>query len=115
MSFDFDQSNSEIDEDDGSSDNAPITLDLQKEITNYIKLKVNEQNVLDFWRNNKKQFPILFCIATMLLSSPATSTPSERVFSDAKNNLYDKRNKMTSECFEMLMFLYENLEFFNLI
>ena len=51
----------------------------------------------------------------MILCTPATSAPSERLFSDALNNLYAKRNRMTAECFQMLMFLYENLEFFNLV
>jgi hypothetical protein len=74
-------------------------------------LQVNQQNVLEFWHQNQVNFPFLYCIASMLLS--ATSVPSERLFSDAGNNLYDKRNGMTAECFQMLMFLYENLEFLN--
>ena len=51
----------------------------------------------------------------MILSTTATSIPSERLFSDAVNNLYDKRNRMTAEFFQMLMFLYENLKFFELL
>ena len=51
----------------------------------------------------------------MLLSSTATSVPSERLFSDAGNMLCDKRKRMSTDCYEMLMFLYENLKFFELI
>ena len=51
---------------------------------------------------------------SIILSTTSTSVPSERLFSDAGNNLYNKRNRMTEECFQMLMFLYENLEFFGL-
>jgi hypothetical protein len=51
----------------------------------------------------------------MVLSTTATSVRSERLFSDAGNNLYDKRSRMTAECIQMLMFLYENLEFFGLL
>jgi hypothetical protein len=51
----------------------------------------------------------------MVLSTTATSVPSGWLFSDAGNNLYDKRNRMTAEWFQMLMFLYENLEFFELL
>ena len=40
----------------------------------------------------------------MILSTTATSVPSERLFSDAGNNLYDKRTRITAECFQMLMF-----------
>ena len=70
-------------------------------------MKVKKMKILNF--------PILYCIATMVLSTTATSVPSERLFSDAGNNLYDKRNRMTAEWFQMLMFLYENLEFFELL
>ena len=91
-----------------------VTLDLKKEISEYIRLSVHEQNVLEFWHQNQYVFPIFYCISTMILCTPATSAPSERLFSDALNNLYDKRNRMTAECFQMLMFFYENLEFFNL-
>ena len=75
-------------------------------------MQVNQQNVLEFWRQNQFNFPILYCIATMILilSTTTTSVPTERLFSDAGNNLYDKRNRMAAECFQMLMFLYENLE-----
>ena len=78
-------------------------------------MPVHEQNILNFWHQNQHVFPILYCISTMILCTPATSAPSERLFSDALNNLYAKRNRMTTECFQMLMFLYENLEFFNLV
>ena len=92
-----------------------VVLDLKKEIIAYGKLQINQQNVLEFWNQNKINLPILYCIATMILSTTSTSVPSERLFSDAGNNLYDKRNRMTTECFQMLMFLYENLEFFGLL
>jgi len=106
------------DDDDDENDNGEselVVLNLKKEITAYCKLQVNQQNVLEFWYQNQVNFPILYCIATIVLSTTATSVPSERLFSDAGNNLYDKRNRMTAECFQMLMFLYENLEFFELL
>ncbi|XP_065642184.1 uncharacterized protein LOC136073856 [Hydra vulgaris] len=103
------------DYDSGNDSDKIISLDLKKEISGYRKLSVNEQNVLHFWHQNQDVFPILYCISTMILCTPATSAPSERLFSDALNNLYAKRNRMTTECFQMLMFLYENLEFFNLV
>ena len=78
-----------------------VVLDFKKEITTYSKLHVNQQNVLEFWRQNQITFPILYCIATMILSTTAKRIPSERLFSDAGNNLYDKRNRMTAECFYM--------------
>ena len=105
----------DADDDSESDTDTFITLDLKKEINEYTRLAVNQQNVLEFWRQNQFTLPILYCISTMILCTPATSAPSERLFSDAQNNLYDKRNRMTADCFQMLMFLYENLEFFNLL
>ena len=102
-------------DDSGSDSDKNVTLDLKKEISVYIRLSVHEQNVLEFWHQNQYVFPILYCILTMILCTPATSAPSERLFSDVLNNLYAKRNRMTAECFQMLMFLYENLGFFNLV
>jgi len=52
-------------------------------------------------RQNQINFPILYCIATMILSTTPKSVPSEKLFSDAGNNLYDKRKRMTAECFYM--------------
>ncbi len=103
------------DDEDDSDDNETIELDFKKELSAYSKMAVIQQNVLDFWREHQFDFPILYCIATMILSTTATGVPSERLFPDCGNNLYDKRNRMTAECSQMLMFLYENLEFFELI
>ncbi|XP_065643099.1 uncharacterized protein LOC136074687 [Hydra vulgaris] len=102
-------------DDSGSDSDKNVTLDLKKEISGYIRLSVHEQNVLEFWHQDQYVFPILYCISTMILCTPTAGAPSERLFSDALNNLYAKRNGMTAECFQMLMFLYENLEFFNLV
>ena len=69
-----------FDDDDSESDSESIiTLDLKKEINEYIKLAVNQQNVLEFWHQNQFNFPILYCISVMILSTPATSSPSERL------------------------------------
>ena len=42
------------------------------------------------------------------LAIPATSTPSERLFSDAGNLLSAKRSRMNSELFQRIMFLKRN-------
>ena len=77
-------------DDSGSDSDKNVSLDLKKEISEYIKLSVHEQNVLEFCHQNQRVFPILYCISTMILCTPATSAPSERLFSDALNNLYAK-------------------------
>ena len=90
MSFDDEE------DDSGSDSDKNVSLDLKKEISEYIKLSVHGQNVLELWHQNQHVFPILYCNSTMILCTPATSAPSERLFSDALNNLYAKRNRMTA-------------------
>jgi hypothetical protein len=85
--------------------------DLKKEIIAYNKFKTSDSNVLDFWRNNKKKFPALYCIAKMVLCTTATSVPSESNFSDAGNVLEDNRSRMSPDCFEEVMFLFEYFKF----
>ena len=75
-------------DDSGSDSDKNVSLDLKKEISEYIKLSVREQNVLEFWHQNQHVFPILYCISTMILCTPATNAPSERLFSDVLNNWY---------------------------
>jgi hypothetical protein len=47
-------------------------------------------------------------MARIHLTIPATSTPSERLFSDAGNLLSAKRSRMNSELFQHIMFLKRN-------
>ena len=67
-------------DDSGSDSDKNVSLDLKKEISEYIKLSKHEQNVLEFWHQNQHEFPILYCISTMILCTPATTAPSERLF-----------------------------------
>ena len=47
-------------DDSGSDSDKNVSLDLKKEISEYIKLSVYEQNVLEFWHQNQHVFPILY-------------------------------------------------------
>ena len=44
------------------------------------KLKTD---ILQWWKDHKSQFPCLFLAAKAFLSTPATSVPSEHIFSEA--------------------------------
>jgi hypothetical protein len=55
-----------------------------------------------------EQFPILSRLARIYLPTPDTSTPSERLFSDAGNLLTAKRIRLNPELFNRLMFLKKN-------
>jgi len=67
-----------------------------------------EQCPFNWWLNKKLKYPGLAKMARIFLAIPATSTSSERLFSDAGNLLTSKRSKMDSELFKRMMFLKRN-------
>ncbi|XDV12369.1 hypothetical protein PO909_001064 [Leuciscus waleckii] len=65
-----------------------------------------------YWANNHARFPLLAAVAVKFLSAPSTSVESERLFSTASNIVDEKRNRLTAERAEMLIFLKKNLPMF---
>ncbi len=55
-------------------------------------------------------FPRLYHLATKHMSVPATSVPSERVFSAAGEVISKKRNRIMDKNAEMIIFLNGNLK-----
>jgi hypothetical protein len=66
-----------------------------------------------WWRNNEKNFPILFRVARKYLGIPATSVPSKRLFSDAGNQITVERNRLKADTVNELLFLKRNMEYIN--
>jgi len=62
----------------------------------------------NWWLNKKEKYPILAKMARIYLAIPATSTSSERLFSDAGNLLSAKRSRIDSELFKRILFLKRN-------
>uniref|UniRef100_A0A8C5LQ09 BED-type domain-containing protein n=1 Tax=Leptobrachium leishanense TaxID=445787 RepID=A0A8C5LQ09_9ANUR len=74
------------------------------------ELPINRSdNPLDYWRMNKERFPVLALMARRYLSAPSTSTESERLFSAASHVLNEKRNRLSCDKAEQLLFLKRNL------
>ncbi|KAL3971429.1 mitogen-activated protein kinase binding protein 1 [Sarotherodon galilaeus] len=67
-----------------------------------------DNDPLTLWKNNAARFPTLATLAKSYLAVPATSTPSERLFSVAGNIVTKKRASLTAEHAEMLTFLHSN-------
>ncbi|KAI4813793.1 hypothetical protein KUCAC02_003021 [Chaenocephalus aceratus] len=67
-----------------------------------------DKNPLQWWKENEKKFPSLAVVARSYLAAPATSTPSERLFSAAENIVSKKRARLTKEHVDMLTFLHSN-------
>ena len=64
---------------------------------------------LKWWKENEKRFPKLSSLAKTLLCIPATSVPSERIFSIAGNIVTKKICSLNPENVDMLIFMNKNL------
>lgn len=80
------------------------------EVDNYLASpKIHFENCpLSWWKNNESRFPILSKLAKKYLAIPATSTSSERLFSQAGNIMTIKRTQLTAITFENLIFCKKN-------
>lgn len=61
-----------------------------------------------WWAGNQNRFPILSYLTKKYLSISATSTSSERLFSQAGNTMTAKRTQLKPKLFEKLLFLKKN-------
>ena len=90
----------------------------QNELDRYLLLpeidKTEENNPLDWWKRRKAEFPILSILARRYLAIPATSVPSERLFSDAGNHITPKRNRLDPYLLHQLLFLKRNIAYLDI-
>lgn len=66
-------------------------------------------NPLQYWKDHAAQFPSLAAVATKYLCAPCSSVDSERLFSAVANVLDEKRNRLSSDHVEMLIFIKKNI------
>ena len=83
---------------------------LENQLQSYLAAEVIdiEENPLLWWKNNGERFPHIANIARKMLCIPATSVPSERVFSDAGNIITTKRAQLKCDFAEKLILMYHN-------
>lgn len=75
----------------------------------YLDDKENKKHLVElFWRDNKNSFPKLFNIAKQRLHIPATSSSSERVFSDAGRTYESRRTNLKPAVLDDLLFIRDN-------
>ena len=65
-------------------------------------------SILNWWRKHEKVLPLLSKVAKKVLSIPASSSKSERVFSCGGNFVSKKRNKLAPKKVEDLIIIKEN-------
>ena len=84
---------------------------LEREMVNYEKRFGNpgrNADILTWWKLNQEELPLLSKIARTVLSIPASSAKSERVFSTGGNVVTAKRSRLLPSKAEDLIILKEN-------
>ncbi|GJU22195.1 zinc finger BED domain-containing protein RICESLEEPER 2 [Tanacetum coccineum] len=67
-------------------------------------------DVLGFWKEKEKMFPVLSCMAMDILSVQASLVASESAFSTSGRVLSIRRTKLTPTSLEMCMCLKDHLD-----
>ena len=95
-----------------------VSTQLEKELIIYESWPVvnneneitNHSRALLFFQTNRITFPILRKLIGLILSIPATSVPSEALFSQAGQIHRDLRNRLDCTILEKLNFLRNNIK-----
>lgn len=101
-------SESSASEEDDSEEH--INQTIQREVLMYFGENplTKKEDPLAWWKANEARYPTLAKVAKSFLCIPATSTPSERLFSAAGIIVSKLRASLSSEHVDMLTFLHSN-------
>ncbi|XP_053382048.1 E3 SUMO-protein ligase ZBED1-like [Mercenaria mercenaria] len=81
----------------------------EDEVQSYLSEKmVSGTDPLLWWRDNEERFPKIAIVAKRVLAVPATSVPSERIFSATGLLINKLRNRLSSEIVDSIFFLNKN-------
>ena len=79
------------------------------EVENYFSEKRSKMSPLEGWKLNCHRYGYLSRLAKRYLQIPATSTPSERVFSSAGHTVLPNRSSLDPNTVDQLVFLHSAL------
>ena len=85
---------------------------IESELTSYLQSAIinHDTDPLQWWKKHADIFPALSLLAKKFLCAPATSSPSERVFSCSSNIVNCRRASLKPEAVDGLVFLAQNLQ-----
>lgn len=88
---------------------------LDRELLQYMQSTIipRTDSPFQWWQDHKAEMCLLYRQVEVYFSAPPASVSSERVFSEAGNVYNNKRNKLTPEIAEKLIFLHDNLKRLN--
>lgn len=92
------------------SKNSSRNSDIDKECHILFSL-TSDQDPLLFWKEKYAAMPLLTKLARKVLCIPATSTPSERVFSVAGLTITNKRSNLAPQNVNKIIFIHDNYDF----
>ncbi|KAK3091045.1 hypothetical protein FSP39_016751 [Pinctada imbricata] len=98
---------------DPPSTNEPTLMQLaEAEVNKYRTIQPikYDENPLIWWRDHSESLPLLSFYARTVLCIPATSVPSERVFSTAGDIVSSQRAALKSDHVDKLIFLKKNMQ-----
>ena len=94
---------------DEEDEDEQLSQAVQREVLQYFgEHPLSKENPLPCWKTNAARYPTLAKLAKSFLGIPATSTPSEHLFSAAGNIASKCRASLSSKHFDMLTFLHCN-------
>lgn len=95
-----------------TDENLSPQLAARKEIDSYLKLNNIRfsEDPIEWWKTEGKQFSKLYHLFLRRFCIPATSVPSERIFSKVGNIYTDKRNRLAPKRMQEIIFIQQNYE-----
>ena len=84
---------------------------MKTELDRYISAPLPETSINPYkwWTEHKHLYPHVATLARNKMSIPATSLPSERLFSKAGTVISDRKTRLKPENTEKLIFLSKNI------
>ena len=86
---------------------SPEKQEQDDELDRYLACKCDSKPLV-WWKEHEKDFPRIALIAKKVLAVPATSVPSERIFSAAGLLVNKLRNRLSSALVDKIIFLNKN-------
>lgn len=84
----------------------------EDEVDSYVRQRptmTDDQDLLGWWKTNSSVYPKLAQLARQVLCVPASSSSSERVFSEAGRTIEERRTRLSPSSVNALLFLHDAL------